>query len=76
MPNVLKKVFGPEKSTALYGIMFSFSGTMSIVLALMQTAILTTEAESYDIMFFMNAGYSSVALAMLLLLFKEEKYPG
>ena len=76
VPNALKKIFGPAKSTALYGIMFSFSGVMSIVIALVQTAVLTSNASSYNIMFYLDGAYSAAALLMLLFLFKEEKYPG
>jgi len=43
VPNVLKKIFGGENGTALYGIAFSFSGICSILIVILQTEILTSD---------------------------------
>ena len=34
-PNVLKKIYGSDQGTALYGILFSFSGCMSILIVIL-----------------------------------------
>ena len=73
VPNVLKKIYG-EKGTLLYGIAFSYTGICSILLVVLQTFLLTSEARSYDIFFFVNGALSILALIILVLLFKEEKF--
>lgn len=41
VPNVLKKIYGAENGTALYGIAFSFSGISAILIVILQTELLT-----------------------------------
>ena len=76
VPNVLKKIFGGEKGTALYGILFSYVSLMSILLVFLQSAILTTEASSYYLFFQINALCSIIALVMNLTMFSETKFSG
>ena len=73
VPNVLKKIYG-EKGTSLYGIMFSYTGICAILMIVMQSAVLTTEASSFNIFFFFNGGTSFIALLILVFAFKENKF--
>ena len=43
MPNVLKKIYGKEYGTALYGIAFSFSGICSILIVILQWQLLNED---------------------------------
>ena len=43
VPNVLKKIYGAENGTVLYGIGFSFSGISAILIVIMQQTLLTTD---------------------------------
>ena len=73
VPNVLKKIYG-EKATQLYGILFSYTGPCAIALILLQNAFLDSQAESYDIFFYINGSISAVSLLMLIFLFSEDKF--
>ena len=74
VPNVMKKIYGGGKASAMYGVMFSYTGIMSILMVFLQGALLTTNAKSYDAFFYVDALGSIVSLIMLLTLFSEEKY--
>ena len=73
LPNVLKKIYG-EKGTQLYGILFSYTSLVSIILIVLQTYLLTDEARSYNVFFFTNGSLSVVSLFLLLFFFKEDKF--
>ena len=73
-PNVLKKIFGDDSGIALYGIFFSFTGVMSMVIILLQMAILTEDASGYNIFFYMNGLFSCLALIILILFFNEKRW--
>ena len=74
VPNVLKKIFGGDKGTALYGILFSYSGICSIIMVVLQTEFLTQDARSYDLFFYTCGSFSIVSLIILLVFFKEDKF--
>ena len=74
VPNVMKKIYGGGKASAMYGVMFSYTGIMSILMVFLQGALLTTNAKSYDAFFYVDALGSIVSLIMLLTIFSEEKF--
>ena len=74
VPNVMKKIYGGGKASAMYGVMFSYTGIMSILMVILQGALLTTNAKSYDAFFYVDALCSILSLILLLTLFREEKY--
>lgn len=74
MPNVIKKIFGSESGTALYGIAFSFSGIASILILILQTVILSDEPSTYVLFFYACGVCSLISLILLHTLFKEEKF--
>lgn len=41
VPNILKKVYGGERGTALYGIMFSYTSIAAILMFILQIELLT-----------------------------------
>lgn len=74
MPNVIKKIYGSENGTALYGIAFSFSGIASILIVILQTTILTDDPSSYVYFFYATGACSVISLVLLYTLFKEDKF--
>ena len=74
MPNVIKKIYGSENGTALYGIAFSFSGIASILIVVLQTTILTDDPSSYIYFFYATGACSVISLVLLFTLFTEEKF--
>ena len=76
VPNVLKKIFGGERGTEIYGILYSYVSVMAIIQIFMQNAILTTEIKSYNEFFYIDGGLSAFSLILLLTLFSEEKFTG
>jgi hypothetical protein len=73
VPFALRKLFG-EKSTVLYGFLFTYTSVTSLLQLGLQALLLTSEEESFTIMFFIDGGLSVVALLILLLFFKEIPY--
>ena len=74
VPNVLKKIYGAESGTVLYGILFSYTGITSTIQIFLQKAILTEDASGYNILFYVNGLASCIALALLLLFFNERQF--
>jgi len=74
VPNVLKKIYGSENGTALYGIAFSYSGISAILIVILQTVLLTDDPDTYVYFFYANGACSVVSMLMLLTLFKEDKF--
>ena len=74
VPNVLKKIYGAEAGTLLYGFLFSYSGIVSILIIVLQALLLTDNPRSYNIFFYINGTFSVIALGLLCFLFSEEKF--
>ena len=74
VPNILKKIYGPGKASGLYGIMFSYVGLMSILIIILQGAILTNDVSSYNLIFYVCGALSCVSLILLWTVFQEKKY--
>lgn len=74
VPNVLKKIYGKEHGTQLYGFLFTYTGIASILTIVLQTEFLNQEASSYNLFFNIFGALSVVSLLTLLTLFKEDKY--
>jgi len=71
VPNVLKKIFGADNGTALYGIAFSYSGISSILITVLQGVVLNDNPQSYIYFYYTNAGCNAIALVLLFTLFDE-----
>lgn len=74
VPNVLKKIYGAENGTQLYGIAFSYSSIAAILIVILQTEILTEDPQSYVYFFYACGACSVISLILLYTLFKEEKF--
>ena len=73
VPNVLRKIYG-EKSTALYGYLFSYTGICSVLMIVLQGEFLGSGSRSYDLFFYANGAFSVIALVFLVTLLKEDKF--
>ena len=74
VPNVMKKIFGKDFGTRLYGILFIYTSLCSILMIVLQTEFLSDDPKSYDYFFYMNGGFSAISLILLVLFFNEDKY--
>jgi hypothetical protein len=74
VPNILKRLYG-DKATQLYGILFTYTSLCSIAMVLLQDGFLNSvSVSSFNNFFRLNALFSATSFALLLLLFKEEKF--
>lgn len=74
VPNVLKKIYGKEYGTQLYGVLFTYTSITSVLMIVLQAELLTDQASSYDVFFYINGGLSCISLLILLIFFKEDKF--
>ena len=74
VPNILKKLFG-KYSIALYGFAFSYTSIGNLLIVVLQGALIDEDdPETYSVFFMVNGAMSAVALIILLIFFKEEKF--
>ena len=75
VPNVLKKIFGSQNGTAIYGICFSYTGLCAVLVLFLQEYFLNSDsARSFTLFFLLTGILSLIALVLLLTVFVEDKY--
>ena len=72
VPNVLKKIFGGDYGTALYGIAFSYTSLSAVLIIFLQGLLLNDNPQSYIYFYYMNGACSAFALILLFTLFNEK----
>ena len=71
VPNIVRKIYGEQNATTLYGFAFSFTSTSAIALLILQKSLLTDEVSTYNIFWYACAACNAISLTILLTLFKE-----
>ena len=75
LPNVLKKIYGSDKGTALYGIAFSYTGLCAVLILFLQQYCLDVDsAKSFNTFFYICAALSTASIILLFTFFTEEQY--
>ena len=73
VPNILKKLFGKYGITC-YGFAITYTSVGNLLIVLLQGPLLDDSESSYNTFFYVNGALSVLALAILLLIFKEKKF--
>ena len=73
MPNALRHIYGQQSASAIYGVLFTFTGLANL---LMLFIVPSAFGQSYVQVYYLTAAFSILALILLLFGFKEQRLSG